>query len=150
MRHGVTGRSCGASRSTTESKAWPPSISTAMTPSTLTPKRSRSRWIRRKTRCSTSANSSRLSRGRRTLRLTRAPTQSDRWRLSFGASRRTTPFAMATNVQRSSYSVRSSTLNGFDMTLSEDEIFELAVGIADTHLSVDDVEAKLRPAVIPL
>ena len=57
---------------------------------------------------------------------------------------------MATNVQRSSYSVRSSTLNGFDMTLSEDEIFELAVGIADTHLSVDDVEAKLRPAVIPL
>ena len=41
-------------------------------------------------------------------------------------------------------------LNGFDMTLSEDEIFELAVGIADTHLSVDDVEAKLRPAVIPV
>jgi len=41
-------------------------------------------------------------------------------------------------------------LNGFDMTLAEDEIFELAVGIADAHLSVDNVEARLRPAVIPL
>jgi len=41
-------------------------------------------------------------------------------------------------------------LNGFDMTLAEDEIFELAVGIADAHLRVDDVEARLRPAVIPL
>jgi len=41
-------------------------------------------------------------------------------------------------------------LNGFDMTLTEDEIFELAVGTADAHLSVDDVEARLRPAVVPL
>jgi death-on-curing protein len=40
-------------------------------------------------------------------------------------------------------------LNGFDMTLSEDEIFELAVGIADAHLSIDDVETRLRPAVVP-
>jgi len=36
------------------------------------------------------------------------------------------------------------------MTLTEDEIFELAVGTADAHLSVDDVEARLRPAVVPL
>jgi len=41
-------------------------------------------------------------------------------------------------------------LNGFDMTLSEDEIFELAIGVADAHLSVDNVEAKLRPAVLSL
>jgi len=73
---------------------------------------------------------------------------SDRRRLCFGASRRTTPFAMATNVQPSSCSFLN--LNGFDMTLAEDEIFELAVGIADAHLRVDNVEARLRPAVIPL
>jgi death-on-curing protein len=41
-------------------------------------------------------------------------------------------------------------LNGFDMTLSEDEIFELAIGVADAHLNVDNVEAKLRPAVLSL
>ena len=41
-------------------------------------------------------------------------------------------------------------LNGFDMTLAEDDIFELAIGVADAHLSVDDFEARLRPAVIPL
>lgn len=41
-------------------------------------------------------------------------------------------------------------LNGFDMTLAEDEIFELAVGIADAHLGVDSVEGRLRPAVVPL
>ena len=41
-------------------------------------------------------------------------------------------------------------LNGYDMTLSEDEIFDLAVGVADADLSVDAAEAKLRPAVVPL
>lgn len=41
-------------------------------------------------------------------------------------------------------------LNGFDMTLAEDEIFELAVGTADARLSVDKVETRLRPAVVPL
>jgi hypothetical protein len=35
------------------------------------------------------------------------------------------------------------------MTLSEEEIFELAVGVADGHISVDAAEA-LRPTVVPL
>ncbi|HEV8469676.1 MAG TPA: type II toxin-antitoxin system death-on-curing family toxin [Candidatus Limnocylindria bacterium] len=41
-------------------------------------------------------------------------------------------------------------LNGYDMTLSEDEIFRLALGVADGHLAVDAVEVTLRPAVVPL
>ena len=41
-------------------------------------------------------------------------------------------------------------LNGYDMTLSEDEIFDLAVGVADSRLSVDAAEATLRPGVVPL
>ena len=41
-------------------------------------------------------------------------------------------------------------MNGYDMTLSEDEIFDLAVGVADSRLSVDAAEATLRPGVVPL
>jgi len=41
-------------------------------------------------------------------------------------------------------------LNGYDMTLSEEEIFELAVGVADAHISLDAAEARLRPTVLPL
>ncbi len=41
-------------------------------------------------------------------------------------------------------------LNGFDMALSEDELFQLALAVADAHISVDAVEAALRPAVAPL
>ncbi len=41
-------------------------------------------------------------------------------------------------------------LNGYDMTLSEDEIFELALAAAGGHLSVEAIETSLRPAVVPL
>ena len=41
-------------------------------------------------------------------------------------------------------------LNGYDMTLPEDEIFELAVGVADAQISLDAAEARLRPTVLPL
>ena len=41
-------------------------------------------------------------------------------------------------------------LNGYDMTLSEDEMFLLAVGVADGRLAVDAVEASMRPEILPL
>lgn len=39
-------------------------------------------------------------------------------------------------------------LNGYDLTLSDDGRFELALGVAEAHISVDDVENSLRPAVV--
>jgi death-on-curing protein len=41
-------------------------------------------------------------------------------------------------------------LNGYDLTLSDDERFELTVAVAATHASLDDVELQLRPSVVPL
>jgi death on curing protein len=41
-------------------------------------------------------------------------------------------------------------LNGYDLTLSDDERFELTLAIAATHASLDEVETRLRPAVSPL
>ena len=40
--------------------------------------------------------------------------------------------------------------DAYDMTLSEEEIFALAVGVADAQISVDAAEARLRPTVVPL
>lgn len=37
-------------------------------------------------------------------------------------------------------------LNGYDFDLTEDELFEVAIGVATSHLTVDDVEERLRPA----
>jgi death on curing protein len=41
-------------------------------------------------------------------------------------------------------------LNGYDLTLSEDERFELTLAVAATHASLDDVETQLRAAVVSL
>jgi death-on-curing protein len=41
-------------------------------------------------------------------------------------------------------------LNGYDLTLSEDERFELTLAVAATHASLNDVELKLRPAVVSI
>lgn len=41
-------------------------------------------------------------------------------------------------------------LNGHDLTLSDDERFELTLAIAATHASLDEVESRLRPSVVPL
>lgn len=126
MPLGVTGRSCDVSPSTTESRAWPPSISTSTTRLTPTRKRSRSRCSRRKTRSSTLDNSSRLSRGHRTQRLMRTPTSptgGDAFLASRGKS------CLPGRNKRTAVVVLRSflNLNGYDMTLSEEEIFELAV-----------------------
>jgi len=41
-------------------------------------------------------------------------------------------------------------LNDHDLLLSDDERFDLALGVASAHISVDEVETRLRPAVVPL
>lgn len=41
-------------------------------------------------------------------------------------------------------------LNGYDLELSDDERFELTLAVADGHISVDEVDARIRPAVAPL
>lgn len=41
-------------------------------------------------------------------------------------------------------------LNGYDLDLSDDARFELALAVADGHISVDEVDARIRPAVAPL
>lgn len=40
--------------------------------------------------------------------------------------------------------------NGYDLTLSDDERFELALAVAASHAGLDEVETRLRPAVVPL
>ncbi|MDE3103268.1 MAG: type II toxin-antitoxin system death-on-curing family toxin [Chloroflexota bacterium] len=40
-------------------------------------------------------------------------------------------------------------VNGYELTLSEDQRVELALGVAEHHWSVDRVEEVLRPAVRP-
>lgn len=39
--------------------------------------------------------------------------------------------------------------NGHDLRLSEDERFDLALGVADQRWSVEQVEAVIRPAIVP-
>lgn len=41
-------------------------------------------------------------------------------------------------------------LNGYDLDLSDDERFELALAVAKGRIDVDEVEARLRPAVTVL
>jgi prophage maintenance system killer protein len=41
-------------------------------------------------------------------------------------------------------------LNGYDLTLPDDERFELALAVAGSKASLDDVEKRLRPGVVPL
>ena len=41
-------------------------------------------------------------------------------------------------------------LNGYDLTLSDDERFELALAVAASQASLDEVENRLRPGVVPL
>jgi death-on-curing protein len=41
-------------------------------------------------------------------------------------------------------------LNGHDHTLTEDALFELALGVAGSHVDLDTVESNLRAAVISL
>jgi death-on-curing family protein len=41
-------------------------------------------------------------------------------------------------------------LNGYDHTLSEDERFELTLAVAATRAGLDEIEARLRMAVVPL
>lgn len=41
-------------------------------------------------------------------------------------------------------------LNGYDLTLSDDERFELTLAVAATHASLTEVESRLRPSVVPL
>jgi len=41
-------------------------------------------------------------------------------------------------------------LNGYDLDLSDDARFDLALAVADGHISVDEVETRLRPAVVSL
>lgn len=41
-------------------------------------------------------------------------------------------------------------LNGYDLDLSDDARFDLALAVADRHISVDEVETRLRPGVVRL
>ena len=41
-------------------------------------------------------------------------------------------------------------LNDHDLELSDDARFELVLAVADGHISVDEVETRLRPAVVRL
>ncbi len=41
-------------------------------------------------------------------------------------------------------------LNDHDLELSDDARFDLALAVADGHISVDEVETRLRPAVVRL
>jgi death-on-curing protein len=41
-------------------------------------------------------------------------------------------------------------LNGYDLMLSDDERFELALAVAAAHASLEDIENSLRPGVVPL
>jgi death-on-curing protein len=41
-------------------------------------------------------------------------------------------------------------LNGYDLTLSDDERFELTLAVAATGASLGEVEARLRTVVVPL
>jgi death-on-curing protein len=41
-------------------------------------------------------------------------------------------------------------LNGHEVTLGDDAIFDLAIGVAESRLNVDAVEAKLRHGVTAL
>jgi prophage maintenance system killer protein len=41
-------------------------------------------------------------------------------------------------------------LNGHDLTLSDDERFDLALSVAAAHASLDEVEAQLRPGIVAL
>lgn len=41
-------------------------------------------------------------------------------------------------------------LNGYDLTLSDDERFELTLAVAATHASLDEVETRLRPAIVAI
>ncbi len=41
-------------------------------------------------------------------------------------------------------------LNDHDLELSDDARFELALAVADGHISVDEVETRIRPAVVRL
>lgn len=38
-------------------------------------------------------------------------------------------------------------LNGYDLDLSDDARFELALAVADGRIGVDEVDTRLRPAV---
>ncbi len=41
-------------------------------------------------------------------------------------------------------------LNGYDLALSDDDRYDLALAIAATQASLDEVEIRLRPAVMPI
>ena len=41
-------------------------------------------------------------------------------------------------------------LNDYDLLLSDDARFDLALSVASAHISVDEVETRLRPAVVRL
>jgi prophage maintenance system killer protein len=41
-------------------------------------------------------------------------------------------------------------LNGYDLTLSDDERFELTMAVAATHASLHDVEVTLRQSIVPI
>jgi hypothetical protein len=39
---------------------------------------------------------------------------------------------------------------GYDLTLSDDERFELTMAVAATHASLHDVEVTLRQSIVPI
>jgi len=41
-------------------------------------------------------------------------------------------------------------INGYDFEMSEDDLYDLAMGVADSTLTVDAVETRLRPHTHPV
>lgn len=41
-------------------------------------------------------------------------------------------------------------LNGYDLDLADDARFDLALGVADGRIDVDEADLRLRPAVVRL